>query len=185
MGTTWSLARDLEGRNPNSMADTLLLSQPYLEINLNSPLGIEFIHYFHYHVDTDILFLFLDYNIFTWKWRMTLIYAIIPVTPSRRKGNAMMNSGWDTGGTRREGFEFNLGSAHITDMPLMKVFFLNYICGKWPSLETWTKVERLWGFLFNSLFNLSIYLHPQLTTNTAHWNTITAMLQYFNRLLCI
>lgn len=65
MGTTWSLARDLEGRNPNSMADTLLLSQPYLEINLNSPLGIEFINYFHYHVDTDILFLFLDYNIFT------------------------------------------------------------------------------------------------------------------------
>lgn len=65
MGTTCSLARDLEGRNPNSMADTLLLSQPYLEINLNSPLGIEFIHYFHYHVDTDILFLFLDYNIFT------------------------------------------------------------------------------------------------------------------------
>lgn len=29
MGTTFSLARDLEGRNPNSMADTLSLSQPF------------------------------------------------------------------------------------------------------------------------------------------------------------
>ena len=81
MGTTWSLARDLEGRNPNSMADTLLLSQPYLEINLNSPLGIEFIIIFIIMLIQPFYFYFwiiiFSHESGEWLWYMPLFQLLL------------------------------------------------------------------------------------------------------------